>query len=455
LSQVKIIKFGGTSVKNAEAMEGVSQILKAEKAPAVVVLSATAGTTDLLLQMVSAAASGDLNTALELKNALQNRHFELVHKLKLADDSELLGALREWLAKIEVLLKGVYYLGELTDRVKATISAMGELFSSRILASLLKREGRRVCWLDIREVMITDNNFLNAAPQLKTIRGKCRKLLAPELRDGRFVLTQGFIGATESGVTTVLGRGGSDYTAAILGFALDADSVEIWTDVPGVMTADPRIVPSAYSLRELSFTEAAELSFFGARVLHPSTLLPAMEKNIPVRVKNTLDPSDPGTLITREAAHPGRVKAIAFRRHINVVTVESTRMLMAFGFLEKMFAVFANYRIPVDLISTSEISVSLTVGETERLNDIAAELRKFSAVTIKEKMASISLVGDSIKQEPTFLKTVFNALDRVNLEMITFGASNNNLSFVTPEAVLEGTVLRLHEALFEKKGDFA
>ncbi len=302
---------------------------------------------------------------------------------------------------------------------------------------------------------MTDDNFLNAAPDLKAIRGNCRKLLAPELREAKFVVTQGFIGATTNGLTTVLGRGGSDYTAAILGFALDADGVEIWTDVPGVMTADPRIVPSAYSLRELSFTEAAELSFFGARVLHPSTLLPAMEKNIPVQVKNTLNATDPGTLITRQPAHPGRVKAIAFRRHINVVTVESTRMLLAFGFLEKMFEIFARYRIPVDLISTSEISVSLTVGETERLSDIAGELRKFSTVTIKERMASISLVGDSIKQEPAFLKTVFNALDRVNLEMITFGASNNNLSFVTPEAVLENVVLQLHQALFEKKGDSA
>jgi len=446
---MRVLKFGGTSVKNAETMQCVASILSDYPAPTVVVLSATAGTTDSLISLVTLSAEGQLDEALKVEDMLNTKHFAILKELGLEEDTQLIQSINAIFSKLNVFINGVYYLRESTNRVKDAVVSCGELLSTYILSSYLKRLYRETVWFDIRNVLKTDNQFGAASPDIVSTQKNCKKKMEPLLNQNRFIITQGFIGSTANGLTTTLGRGGSDYTAALLGNVLEAEAIEIWTEVNGVMTADPHSVPQAFSQRDLSFKEAAELSYFGAKVLHPSMILPAMEKNIPVLVKNTMNPEDPGTMITHDSQRPGQVKAIAFRKNITTVTIESSRMLLAYGFLERIFEVFARYRVSVDLVSTSEISVSLTLDTTHHLDPILSELKSFSLVKVSEKMAIVSLVGEDIKNSPEFLRKAFQALDGLPIEMISFGASNVNLSVVIPENHLKAAVTALHKALFE------
>jgi aspartate kinase len=271
------------------------------------------------------------------------------------------------------------------------------------------------------------------------------------LKKNKFVVTQGFIGKTEDGLTTTLGRGGSDYTAALLGNCLNAGYIEIWTDVDGVMTADPTRIPKAYSQRDLSFKEAAELSYFGAKVLHPSTIIPAMEKNIPVMIKNTMNPSDAGTTITHESKSPGKVKSVAIKKHITTVTIESSRMLLAYGFLERIFDVFARHELSVDLVTTSEISVSCTLDSRHHLDEVLNELKTFATVRSSENMAIVSLIGEEIKGCPEFLNRAFASTVGIPVEMISFGASNVNLSLVVQDDDADKLMASLHKTFFESE----
>jgi aspartate kinase len=298
-------------------------------------------------------------------------------------------------------------------------------------------------------VLKTDGQFGSAIPNRELLMQLSEEKIRPQLKQNMVIVTQGFLRSTKDGLTTTLGRGGSDYTAALLGFALDADTIEIWTDVSGVMTADPRIVSNVFTQKDLSFKEAAELAYFGAKVLHPSTMLPAMDKKIPVIVKNTLHPHESGTTITPESKRPGICKAIAFRKEIMILTVESSRMLMAYGFLERIFEVFARNKISVDLISTSEISVSLTIDNSQFKPEIVDELCQFSKAKITQNMAIVAIVGENIKTSKDFLSKVFKSLNHIPIEMITFGASNVNLSVVVPQDQVEKSVKQLHSAFFE------
>ncbi len=446
---MKILKFGGTSLKDTRAIKQVANILKNQNLPVIVVCSATAGTTNTLLEMVDLATAGEMEQASQLKKNLEGKHFDIVKTLGLKNHQKLKNELTAYISTLEILLIGVYYLRESTPRVLDAVAAHGELLSTKILAAYLEHCGLPSVWLDIRDVMITNDNFGSAQPTNAELEKRTEEQLKPLLQESKLIVTQGFIGTTENGLTTTLGRGGSDYTAALLGDVVNADAIEIWTDVSGVMTADPRLVKTAFSQRDLSFKEAAELAYFGARVLHPSTILPAVEKSIPVVVKNTLAPDDPGTVITRESKRPSLIKAIAFRSNISVLTIESSRMLMAYGFLERIFDVFSRHKISVDLISTSEISVSLTVDIEFSLDSVIQDLNRFSTVNLIKDRSIISMVGDGIKNSPHFLNQVFNALDGLAIEMITFGASNVNLSLVVSTQNLKRAVNKLHQAFFE------
>ncbi len=446
---MKVLKFGGTSVQDAEAMQRVAAIVANTPPPVVVVLSATAGTTNDLLKMVELASRGNMEEASALKKEMEKRHLEIIKKLGLEKDRPLKNDITRLISTLEILLIGIFYLREATPRVRDAVAAHGELLSTHIFAAYFRRQHSRSQWFDVREVMITDNCFGQAQPLRERLQQRVEEKLRPLLEQGITVVTQGFIGRTGNGLVTTLGRGGSDYTAALLGNILNADSIEIWTDVSGIMTVDPRLVEAARTQRELSFKEAAELAYFGAKVLHPSTIQPAMEKRIPVVVKNTLQPNDPGTTIVHQGTRPGEVKAIAFRQNVTMLTVESTRMLMAYGFLERIFEVFARHRISVDLISTSEITVSLTLDNGVRLEPVLQELGEFSRVEVKTGMSIISLVGEDIKESPAFLARVFTTLKNFPIEMISFGASNVNLSLVTPDAGLKEAVVELHRAFFE------
>lgn len=448
---MKVLKFGGSSIKDAAAMKNVAAILEKYPPPVAVVLSAVSGATDALLQMVDFASQGNMERVTALKQNIEKKHLDIIKKLSLSDHPALKKQISDYFSNLEILLIGIYYLREATPRARDAVVAYGELISTTIFAAYLKSLNMNSEWFDVRQVMATDEQFGSAIPDKTQLAKRTKMHLKRLLQKFEMIVTQGFIGGTSDGLTTTLGRGGSDYSAALLGNALDAESIEIWTDVSGVMTADPRLVKQAYTQHELSFQEAAELAFFGAKVLHPSTIIPAMQKNIPVIVKNSLEPENPGTRITPQSKRPGECKAIAVRGGIMILTVESTRMLLAYGFLEQIFDVFARHKVAVDLISTSEISVSLTIEENQFRPQIVDELSAFSRVKTARNMAIVALVGDNIKASPHFLSRAFKALDGVSIEMITFGASNVNLSLVVPEPALRKSVERLHEEFFEDR----
>lgn len=446
---MKVLKFGGTSVKDAQAMKHVADILSQYPPVTIAVLSATAGTTDTLIKLVSHATEGRREEFTETKQKLEAKHHQIIEDLGLENDRSVCHAVADIFSTLSVFLEGIYLLRESTNRVKDAVVASGELLSTHILAAYLKTQHPDTTWFDVRQIIVTDDHFSSAHVDLQTTQKKYNQKMKPLFKRNRFIITQGFLGSTLNGLTTTLGRGGSDYSATLIGNLSNAESIEIWTDSDGVMTADPRFIPQAFSQRELSFKEAAELSYFGAKVLHPYTMLPAMEKNLPVQVKNTMKPKDPGTVIAHESQQIGQPKSIAFRRNITTVTIESSRMLNAYGFLERIFNVFARYQISIDLVSTSEISVSLTLEKTEHLDRIVEELKEFSSVRVSEKMAIVSIVGEDIKNSQGFLKRAFLALNSIPVEMISFGASNVNLSIVIPEIHVETVVKKLHCEFFE------
>lgn len=447
---MRVLKFGGTSVKDAEAMQRVENILEQFTGKLIVVLSATSGTTNILLEMLTFASKGILEEAQKLKNESKKRHFEIIEKLGLMSSNSLIEEIEGVFQNLESLLKGVYYLRETTERASDVAISFGETISTKIFTEYLKAKNKKCVWFDAREVIITSKDSQNS-PSLVRIKNASQLKISPLFHENDLIITQGFIAKDENEIPTTLGRGGSDLTASLLGNALEAEAIEIWTDVSGVMTVDPRTVETAFAQKELSFKEAAELAYFGARVLHPRTIQPAMDKNIPVWVKNTLLPNDFGTLITNESKNIKTVKAIAFRKNITVITVQSTGMFMAHGFLEKLFQIFSKYEIAIDLISTSEITVSLTIDDTKNLEKAKIELEELAKVRVMENLSIIALVGEEIKNSEGFLKKVFTALDKIPIEMISFGASNVNLSLVLPNVNLNEAVRKLHKELFEKE----
>ncbi len=373
-----ICKFGGTSVQDAEALQRVTGIIQSRlKSKPVVVASAMGKTTNGLLQAAETAASGRIREASDQLGRLRERHLKEVGRLGLAEDRELTETIDNYFKEIGNISNGLAILGELTPRSLDAIGSYGERLSTAILTKVLAERGIPAQLMDSRKCMVTDEQFTRASPLFDLIEPAIREQVLPVIKSGRVPVLQGFIGSTRKGITTTIGRGGSDYSAAIIGAALDAYDIEIWTDVDGIMTSDPRLVPEARRVRVISFDEAAELAYFGARVLHPATILPAVRKKIPVHVLNSYKPEQEGTLITDEApACENPVKSIAFKKGITVINITSQRMLMAHGFLKKIFEIFDNHKVPVDVVSTSEVSVSLTLDDTSRLWDVVTELKK-------------------------------------------------------------------------------
>jgi aspartate kinase len=327
---------------------------------------------------------------------------------------------------------------------------MGERLACEIVAEAMAQAGLPARALDARGVLVTNEEFGRAQPLMDETALRVRELVRPRLQNGGVPVLGGFIGSTASGVTTTLGRGGSDWSAAVIGALLPAEEIQIWTDVDGLMTVDPRLIPGARVISEVSFEEAAELAYFGAKVLHPATIKPAVERGIPVRILNSLQPGRPGTLV---AEGPdgllGEPRALAFKKGITVLLISQPRMLMAYGFVSKVFAVFERQRTPVDLIATSEVSISLTVDDPERLPAIQAELAGLGEVRILHGMAIVSIVGRGFVRRPGLAARIFQALRSVNVVMISFGASDVNLSFVVAEGDAERAVRLLHAEFFE------
>jgi aspartate kinase len=449
---VIVMKFGGTSVGSAERIRGVADRVRERLGQRpVVVTSAVSGVTDLLIRGARLSLARD-PAAEGVPGEVLARHRAIVAELfPSAEVRERLEAhVAGIVGELRTLYTGVHSLEELTPRSLDAISAMGERLSYVILAATLEREGLRAQAVDARDVVVTDGTFGRALPLMAETEERARRVLLPLIEAGVVPVLGGFIASTKEGVTTTLGRGGSDWSAAIVGALLGADEIQIWTDVDGMLTVDPRTVPGARTIAEVSFEEAAELAYFGAKVLHPATIKPAVERGIPVRILNSMNPSAPGTRIAAASSGPrGEPRAIAFKRGITVVLISQPRMLMAHGFLARVFEVFDRHRTAVDLIATSEVSISLTVDDPARLPAIQADLAPLGEVEILPPMAIVSVVGRGFAHHSGIAARLFEALRDVNIVMISFGASDVNVSLVVAAGDAERAVRLLHSAFFE------
>ena len=446
-----VMKFGGTSVQDADAIERVGAIVKGRMThKPVVVVSAMAKVTDQLLSMARAAGNGDRKTALSLSRALRERHYNTAGELLgTALFTEFHSDLGIHFEALDELLRGIAAVGELTPRTTDHVAAFGEMLSSRIVAAAFSAHGIESTMVDSRECVVTDSEHMRAAPLMEETNQRLRAKVQPLLDSGRVPVMGGFIGATKAGITTTIGRGGSDYSAAIVGAGLDAQRIEIWTDVDGMLTTDPNLCPEARRIKVISFDEAAELAYFGAKVLHPATVLPAIQKNIPVYVLNSRNPDCEGTRISARVPHCNNFfKAIAAKKRITIIDVAAPRMLLAHGFLRAIFEAFDRHRIPVDVVSTSEVSVSLTVDSNESIPALAADLAKLADVKYEGRKAIVCLVGENLRETPGIAARVFGELSDVKIRMISQGASEINLTFVIEEEEVPRVIQRLHATFF-------
>ena len=453
-----VMKFGGTSIGTASAMKRAMEIVAGEKNKDIplVVLSACSGITNKLIRIAEEAGSSHLEKAMELSCEVREHHRGLVDVL-ISDETRRRSVLEKvdaYVAELDMLIKGVDIVGELTARSFDTFCSFGELLSTTIFSESMQDAGHETVWLDIREVMITDDNFSVARPLEKLCEENVKKAIKPILQEGRIVVTQGFVGSTRDGKTTTLGRGGSDFTAALLGAWLPSNEIQIWTDVDGVMTCDPRIISDARSIRVMTFTEAAELSYLGAKVLHPDTIAPAVKQDIPVYVLNALHPEAKGTIITNNPAilegmsYGGLVKSIAVKKGQCIINFRSNRMLGRHGFMADIFGVFARAGVSVEMVSTSEVSVSLTVSESASLEELLSELRKMGEVEIEPNVATISVVGDNLRTSKGVAGRIFSAMKDVNIRMISQGSSEINVGLVVEGEDVPKAIQSLHHEFF-------
>lgn len=444
-----VMKFGGSSLANPEAINRACSIIgrSTDRAPLVVV-SAFGNTTDRLL----AAAEAEPGSSTEVLGRLQSETTEIANSVvDLADAPELMEFIGRVFREAKTLVERTR-----TDPSKPAPSAdldallaCGERISSWVMAFALRAHGMHGHNLDARQYFVTEQRHGGAQTLFEETREKLHPAVTASHSRGEVPVLGGFIASSRNGFPTTLGRGGSDLTATIAGAALEAEEVQIWTDVDGVMTADPSLIKSARSLPVLSLSEASELAYFGARVLHPSTMLPAIEHGVPVRVINSRKPDSTGTLIAVEPPRTEQVvKSIAYKEGITLVDIHSTRMLMAHGFLASIFEIFDRYETAVDMVSTSEVSVSLTVDSPDRLEAIMRDVEKFATVSAAPQKAIVCVVGEGIRYTPGIAAKVFNAMDGIRIRMISLGASRVNVSFVVDHADLESAVRRLHETFF-------
>jgi len=448
-------KFGGTSVADPGAVRRLIEIVRTARARdgrgPVVVVSALSGVTDALLAVAAEAGAARPDAALSQVDLLRERHLSMARAL--AGD-EAIGPLashvEDQFEQLRAVVKALAVLREVSLRTLDVVAAEGELLSSRIVAAALVHAGLPGEWVDARRAIVTNDDHTRAVPLMRETTAALRALVLPLVEAGRVPVLGGFIGATAEGQTTTLGRGGSDYSGAIVGAGLEASEIQIWTDVDGMLTADPRIIARPRLVPRLSFAEAAELAYFGAKVLHPSTIHPAVARDIPVRILNARKPDGEGTLITAAPAPNGdQLTALAAKRDITVVDITSSRMLMAHGFLRQVFEVFERYRTAVDVVTTSEVSVSVTVDDRRHLDAIVDALSEFAEVSVEPEMALLCAVGDRLRAEPGIAARVVGVLEEVPLRMISQAASRRNITVIMRQADLPHAMHRLHEEFFE------
>ena len=447
------MKFGGTSVANFEAITRTIFIIggKLDQKP-VVVVSALSKVTDLLYRISDAAASKDSSLTKDLLAELRQRHVGLACELLEQNPVQKESAVTRVNAicdELDALANAVCAVGELSDRNKAIIISNGELLSSTIICFAMNAKGIRTNWIDARKMMVTNDAYLKGEPIESEIEKRVPEAIAEAYKGMDAVITQGFIATNLKGEQTVLGRGGSDYSASLIGMSVDAERIEIWTDVDGVRTADPRKVQNTKYLEKISFEEAAEMAHFGAKVLHPLTIEPAVKKNIPIYVLNSMNPSGKGTAILRNEFIEDGVKSVSFKENIRVINIFSMRMINTSGFLRRVFEIFSENKVSVDLISTSEANISVTVDASQKIDAVVSELSEFAEVIVDDDKSQVSVIGKNIVKLNGMLKKTFAPLKKCNVYMISQGASFVNISFVVDREELTEVVQSLHHHLFE------
>ncbi len=453
LSEIKptVMKFGGTSVQDAEAFARVASIVAGERENSpVVVTSAMSKVTDALLNAFELARKDEPQAAVESLESHFARHLAVAGAFLSGE------ALAKFKGEIE---KARIELTDILDRtarrslplqlLKDVVVAYGELLSSRLLAEVLRSNNLKGKFVDARRLIVTDDEHGAANPIWSETEKIVRLELNSVLERGEIPVIGGFIAASRSGETTTLGRGGSDYSAALVGAALRAREIQIWTDVTGVLTCDPRICPEARTIDVLSYEEAAELAYFGAKVLHPKTIKPAVDYEIPVRVCNSQQPTEKGTMVLRSSeVSPNKIKSIAHKTGITILRISSARMLGAYGFMSALFQIFERYRTVIDVISTSEVSVAMTLDNTDSLEKIVAELERLGDVEIEHNQAVICVVGEGLRETSGLASKLFSTIEDVNISLISHGASSVNLTFVIKEEMVAEVIKRLHREFF-------
>ncbi|KIP74751.1 aspartate kinase [Vibrio harveyi] len=450
MSAFNVAKFGGTSVANFEAMSRCATIIENNPNTRLVVSSACSGVTNLLVELANGVQ--DQEHRAKVLQRLADIHESILSRLE--DATKAAAEVYEILDTVTSLAEAasIQASTKLTDH----LVACGELMSTHILAQLMRERGINAARFDIRDILKTDGNFGRAEPQLASISMLAQEQLIP-LCQKHVVITQGFIGSDEEGNTTTLGRGGSDYSAALIAEGVKAAGLEIWTDVPGIYTTDPRIAPKASPIPEISFSEASEMANFGAKILHPSTLVPALRHDIPVFVGSSKEPEKGGTWIRHQVESSPLFRALALRCNQTMVTLRSVNMFHAYGFLAKVFEILAKHKISVDLITTSEISVSLTLDQTDTSGGapqlpqaVREELEELCTVEVEHDLCLVALIGNNMSESKGYAKQVFGTLEDFNLRMICYGASPHNLCFLVHESVSRQAIQKLHTELFEQ-----
>lgn len=445
-----VLKFGGTSVGDAEAIDRAADIVRSrlDRHPLVVV-SALAGTTNTLLQIADQASSGHVIAAMSSVQSLRDRHLALATDLLKgsADSTDVVAEMESAFDELASLAEALSVLGHLTPRSLDAIAAKGEIVSSLLVTAAFRARELPVEHVDATGVMITDDRFGRAEPRTDRIGETCQRVLRPMLDQGRVPVVGGYIGATDAGIVTTLGRGGSDLSASLFGAALGADAIEIWTDVDGMLTADPRIVDHATLIERIRFDEASELATFGAKVLHPSTIFPAVRLGIPVYVCNSRKPEGRGTLITYDVP-VCPVRAIAGKTGVTVIRIRSPRMLLQHGFLRTIFEVFERHRTSVDVVATSEISVSVTVDDPPHLDTLIVDLSHLGDVSVERNRGILSVVGSALADDSATMARALAAIAPVRIHMLSLGASGINLTALVDGEELPRAMKSLHTEFF-------
>lgn len=443
-----VLKFGGTSVQDAKWIDNAIDITfnQIDKAP-LIVSSAMGKTTNGLLEAIDCAERGETEDSLNVAAGLKENHHKACNDFLTGTNlKNTLESVNLLFDELTSLLHGLSMLRECSPRSKDTILSFGERLSTTLIYHRCIEREISAELLDSRDFIKTNDNFNSAGIIFNETDKLIPHFVKPE--EKKILIAQGFIGSTMDNVTSTLGRGGSDYTATIIGSALGAKEVQIWTDVTGIMTSDPRKVEGARTIEHMTYTEAAELAYFGAKVVHPATIQPAVKKSIPVWVRNTGNSDAPGTKITSRVDTVG-LKAISGKKDVTVVNITSSKMLNAYGFLRRLFSVFEKYETPVDLISTSEVSVSITIEEKRHLDDIVKELMELGKVKVEEDKSIICLVGQELWKDSIFISRVFATLKDTPIRMISLGSSDTNLSFVVPGDKTDSTIQILHNEFFK------